>query len=341
MKNLSKIALALGAAITLAACGGGGSSTASNNVNVGGQVTKGPTANAQVCAYLLVNSVKGALIGCTQSLADSSYSLSVPANTEILIEAIGGTYVDEATSVVTPLGTTLVAMTKTGASTNGTDSVVITALTTAATKTDPAGMSMAKYKAHLAKLAALLGISEVDLSKQLSTFSSGNVPTSRYDVVLASISQMIADGKSLDAIITMLKTSTHDSATYTAVADALKKYVSNKSIKVAVSPPTSATSSTKICKVDWSQTKSIDYAFVDGQTPPAPVTTTGTICVVSVPSATSCEGSSSLSAITGANFIFKPVPTASTEVQQCTGTVETYSPPFSCPANEPLCAYPS
>jgi hypothetical protein len=340
MTTFFKHALALVALAAVAACGGGGSNTAANNISVAGQVTKGPTANAQVCAYLLVNSAKGALIGCTQSLADSSYSLSVPASTEILIEAAGGTYIDEATNVVTPLATTLVAMTKTGASTNGTDSVVITALTTAATKTDPVGMSIAKYKAQLAKLAALLGISEVDLSKQLSTFNSSNKPTSRYDVVLASISQMIADGKSLDTIVAMLKTGTHEDATYTAVSDALKKYVSNKGIKIAVSTPTNASSSTKICKVDWSQTFGDDFAIPDVAPQPNRVTT-GTICVVSVPSTTSCEGSSSLSAITGTISIFRSVPTSSSEVQQCTGDVETYSPPFSCPANEPLCAYPS
>jgi hypothetical protein len=333
MKPILKTTLALLTAATLAACGGGGGSGSPTAapVNVTGQVTKGPVSGATVCAFKLVNGAKGDKIACVQSAADSSYTIVVPADTEIVLEASGGNYTDEATGANTVLTNTLASIGKTAGTTAGTDNIVITPLTTAATKTDAAGMNIAKYKAQLVKIAALLGVSEVDLSKQLSTFNAANKPTSKYDVVLGAISQMLADGKSMDEIVAMLKASSLDASTYTTVGAAVKKYVAAKGVTVAVSTPVSATATTKTCKVNWIR-KPQNFQCV---TAPCPADTfveeTGSLCVSAVPIDQACETSSKITWKKGTKGEVHPkMVTSAVEDANCTGSVQAYEVQGAC-----------
>jgi hypothetical protein len=337
MKPILKTTLALLTAATLAACGGGGGSGSPTAapVNVTGQVTKGPVSGATVCAFKLVNGAKGDKIACVQSAADSSYTIAVPADTEIVLEASGGNYTDEATGANTVLTNTLVSMGKTAGTTAGTDNIVITPLTTAASKTDAAGMNIAKYRAQLVKIAALLGVSEVDLSKQLSTFNAANKPTSKYDVVLGAVSQMMADGKSMDDVVAMLKASSLDASTYTTVGAAVKKYVAAKGVTVAVSTPVSAVLATKTCKVDWIKKAmsgicigTLTTAGACGVDLPEE---TGSICVTSVPIEAACGTSSKLTWNKGTKISFptKDITSAS-QVDTCTGTIQPYEVQGAC-----------
>lgn len=89
------------ASAVLVACGGGGGSAepaaASPSSTVSGAVVKGPVAGATVCAYALLPTGKGTSLGCTTSTGEGNYSLTLAHAGDIVVEATGGTYVDEAT----------------------------------------------------------------------------------------------------------------------------------------------------------------------------------------------------------------------------------------------------
>ena len=90
------------AAAALMACGGGSTSSTPVTI-VSGSVVKGPVSGASVCAFDISSGAKGAALGaCAPTDADGLYKLSVPqVSGSVLLEANGGTYIDEVTAVRT------------------------------------------------------------------------------------------------------------------------------------------------------------------------------------------------------------------------------------------------
>ena len=86
------------ASLALSACGGGGSESAAGNsgFTLSGQAVKGPVSGGLVCAYTLQTPRQQ--IACATTDSKSNYQLQLPTGTgEVLLEVIGGSYVDEAT----------------------------------------------------------------------------------------------------------------------------------------------------------------------------------------------------------------------------------------------------
>jgi hypothetical protein len=88
-------------------CGGGGGSSSSSSSDgaeptasgaISGTVTKGPVSGATVTAFAITNGAKGQLVGTATSDSQGAFMLSVADYSgPVMLQATGGTYVDEAT----------------------------------------------------------------------------------------------------------------------------------------------------------------------------------------------------------------------------------------------------
>ncbi len=148
-------------ALALQACGGSDGTTLFT-----GQVIEGPVVGAQVCAYTLATPRE--LIGCTATDASGTYLLDLPQTVgEVLIEATGGTYMDESTC----LTTALVDPMRTVAQTDGTASMVLLTPFTelAFQRATPAGhtvpQNLAAFQVQVGVIESALGITGVTIGQ--------------------------------------------------------------------------------------------------------------------------------------------------------------------------------
>jgi len=105
MKPIATILAGITCALSLAACSGG-SSDSSSTTQVSGSVFAGPAAGSSI----IVKDGSGNVIaGPVTSATDGSYTIAVPTSRvseDLIFEATGGSYTDEATAAPgTPLGT--------------------------------------------------------------------------------------------------------------------------------------------------------------------------------------------------------------------------------------------
>lgn len=212
-RDLRALAAAM-ALSTLAACGGGDGPPApavpaappTASTTISGAVVKGPVSGAQVCAYAVAGSARGPALGnCTTSDASGNYSLAVPAGTGPLwLEALGGTYTDEVTRALSslPAGQPLVALaTANGASVTSMLTPLTTlALNAARAAAGPAGtLDAAAYAAAAAQLRSAFNLpADLDISTTLPAFGTA---LNSHGSALTAISQMVANGTALAAIL--------------------------------------------------------------------------------------------------------------------------------------------
>ena len=222
------LAGALFGAAVLAACGGGGGSSGtasgggSASTTVSGSVVKGPVNGAQVCAYAVAGSARGAAVGsCTTTSATGTYSFSVPVGTGPLwVEATGGTYTDEATSttVTLPAGSPLVNLISAngGAVTSMLTPLTTLALNAARATVGSSGtLDAAAFGAAATQLLSTFNLpSTLDITTTLPGFGSS---INSYGTALTAISQMVANGSTLASILATTSPSTL-AAAYAAAA---------------------------------------------------------------------------------------------------------------------------
>ncbi|MEO5671220.1 MAG: hypothetical protein ABIR26_11060, partial [Ramlibacter sp.] len=99
---LFAVGIGLAAATLITACGGGDDS-APTTTSVSGSVVKGPVSGANVCAYKAISTGKGEQLLCTTSNSTGGYSMDLTYVGDVVIEASGGTYADEATGTTKTL----------------------------------------------------------------------------------------------------------------------------------------------------------------------------------------------------------------------------------------------
>ena len=201
-KNLIAVAaLTIVAAAALAACGGGDTPSAATTV-VSGSVVKGPVTGATVCAFDITSGTKGAAAGaCVPTDADGFYKLSLPqVSGSVLLEANGGTYIDEITAVRTSVtgSSTFTAI----ASTSGSNIVAaITPLTTIAVNAArTAGtLNPAGFKQQVGNVLTAFG-----LDPKLDITTTTPVTSGEPDAhgrALITFSRLIATGSNLSNIL--------------------------------------------------------------------------------------------------------------------------------------------
>jgi hypothetical protein len=201
--------LAFMATVLVAACGGGASLSADpastaplpvKAASLSGSIVKGPVAGAQVCAYALVPSGKGKQLGCANSNPDGTYALELDFEGEVVVEATGGSYTDEASGLTgVPLGAPLQSVTSLGRSANVLHATPLTAL--AFSRALAAGdLSLAAFQAKADLVRNAFGLApEVDLARTLPTVSGGSV--NAYGTALHGLSKMLGMGATLVGIV--------------------------------------------------------------------------------------------------------------------------------------------
>ena len=207
-----------GAVALLAACGGGSGSTAAVASNGGdlvvaalpeatapsatlsGSIVKGPVSGSQVCAYELVSSGKGKQLGCTVTNADGSYSLTLAFEGEVVVEALGGSYTDEATGLTgVPLSAPLTSVTKLGHGPNVLHATPLTALAYARALAT-GSLNLAEFQAKANTVRDAFGLAaDVDLVRTLPTVGTGS--TNPYGAALHGVSKMLGMGATLAGVV--------------------------------------------------------------------------------------------------------------------------------------------
>ncbi len=217
------LTLTLATAATLSACGGGDDAVppaASASTTFSGAIVKGPVNGANVCAYAVAATARGARLGnCTTTDASGNYTLNVPVSAgPVWLEATGGSYLDEATAAVVGLaaGSALTAL----ADANGASvSAYVTPLTTLALNAARAsGASTLDAAAFNQAVVALLNA--LGIAAGLDILHSAPVVTgtlNAYGAALLNISRMVAAGLPLAQILATTQPATLATA-YAAAA---------------------------------------------------------------------------------------------------------------------------
>lgn len=181
----------------LAGCNGGGGATSSS---LNGTIVKGPVDGATVCVYELIPTGKGSRLGCTRTLADGSYALGLAYSGPVIVEATGGTYVDEASGAP---GVALSAPLATAGLLAAEGSfLAATPLTTMALGQAANGgnLSVATFDTEADRIKTAFGLdATVDLARTAPIVSPENANS--YGSVLIGISKMMQGGATLPGIL--------------------------------------------------------------------------------------------------------------------------------------------
>lgn len=173
----------------LTACGGGDTPAAAPaSTTVSGDVVKGPVNGATVT----FKRPDGSVIGTTTTDASGHYSLAIAYTGDVVIEASGGSYTDEASGSATPLATPLRAVLRAN---GGTVTGMVTPLTTLAyTYAFPSGTpaSSSRFNTVAERLATQFNLAGVNLVSTLPVVSGS---TNDYGKVLVAFSQFLQDNE--------------------------------------------------------------------------------------------------------------------------------------------------
>ena len=182
----------------LASCGGGSTPAVATTTSMSGNVVKGPVSGAQVCAYKATPAGKGDQITCTTSAAGGAYTMELSYVGDVVVEATGGSYTDEATGAATTLGQPMqVVVASQGGATVG----VITPLTSAAysvSKGLSGGVTAANFSTAASTVAGYFQLSGVNLATTVPLVAG---TTNNYGQVLKAVSQYIKNGNTLASVL--------------------------------------------------------------------------------------------------------------------------------------------
>jgi hypothetical protein len=212
----ASLALSVLGAAVLASCGGG-DSPAPVSSTVTGSVVKGPVNGATVCAFRAVATGKGDQIKCTTTTSTGAYTLDMDYAGDVVIEATGGTYTDEATGASASLTTPMqVVVNAQGTATVG----VITPLTAAAfsvSKGLAGGVSSANFASAANTVATQFQLPGVNLA---TTLPSVTGTLNDYGRILRAVSQYVANGNTLASFVAFNTPQTLQTGFATAYATA-------------------------------------------------------------------------------------------------------------------------
>jgi len=209
-RSLVVMLLVVVSAVLISQCGGGGGGGGSAppapaTSSLSGVAAKGLLSGATVTAYALdASGVKGSALGSTTTDAHGAYMINVGQYTgNVLLEASGGSYTDEATNQ-SKTNTALLRAAVTNVS--GSVNAAITPLTEIAVK--KAGtLTATNIDAANALLSNMIGGTNIitTMPADVLTSSASSTAGKNYGLMLAAISQMVSSG------------------TATSVADAITK----------------------------------------------------------------------------------------------------------------------
>lgn len=205
---LSRISMTVATATLLllgAGCGGGGDLVAGGVGSGGtgfiaGVVTAGPLNNGALTAYAVANGQIGSRIGTARTDANGNYSMSIGSYAgPVLIQASGGSYIDEATGVATPMAagdvmTIVMPTVAAGATTSGIQITPITSMAQARAEQMAGGMTDTNIAAANSALGNYFSISDILHVQPMNPLVSGSgvsasTDARHYGIALAAMSQ--------------------------------------------------------------------------------------------------------------------------------------------------------
>lgn len=218
MKSIATLACAALCAF-LTACGGGGGGGGSSGI--GGGVVKGPVSGSTVCAYAVSAGAKGPLLrvtaapgaggtisgGCYVTDASGAYGFLLPPgfSGDVILEAQGGLFCTTevavaggacASGTLVNLGTA-VMRSAVSVPSDGTASVYVTPLTTAAVDATSGTFSASAFGVRFTAIASqVLGTG--------SGVTPSSQPTTSTQPYLSVVGNYLAGGGSLDAAVASL-----------------------------------------------------------------------------------------------------------------------------------------
>jgi len=212
--------------LCLCGCGGGGSSSgdsasaASEQFSVSGVVHKGPVQDASVSAYRVDGNGRGSLLGSATTAEDGGFSIDYQDYSgPVWLEAINGSYRDEASGSNTPLTTPLRAVV---ASTD--DPVTLSPLTDIAVRLMDSFTvgEISRVNADVSALfftgdsgtatVSITGTRPLDLQDgDVVTGTGATAEAVDYGLVLAGLSHyMVSNGVDLEGLLTLLASDAAD-----------------------------------------------------------------------------------------------------------------------------------
>lgn len=223
--GVAAVALSL---VLLVACGGGGGSSSDGSSGtpppvqgtISGTATKGPVAGATVTAYAISGGSPGSKITSTTTDAQGHFTLAMGAHAgSVMLQMVGGTYTDEATSGTMPMApgdvmTAVMPAMTAGATLSGVQITPLTSMAQAMAQHLSGGMTDANVVSansavgHYFMIADILHDSPID---PLVT-GSGNAASQdaiNYAMVLASMSQL-AQAQGMTSSSAMVTAMTND-----------------------------------------------------------------------------------------------------------------------------------
>lgn len=184
----------------LAGCGGGGggggSTAGGTSTIVSGYAVKGPISGGVVTLYAInSNGLKGNALGSGRTASDGYYAINIGAYTgNIIVEVVGGSYIDEATSASVNNSTLRAAV----ASVNGSTTVSVTPLTEIAVINAGNTLTQSSISTANSLVSNMIGginiISTTPVDATNISSQGATQVKKDYGLALAAVSQMIADG---------------------------------------------------------------------------------------------------------------------------------------------------
>ncbi|MBZ0157059.1 MAG: hypothetical protein K8I29_12715 [Alphaproteobacteria bacterium] len=198
-KRMAMFFLAGVTGVLLVSCGGGGGTTSSaeattttgSDTIVNGIVSKGPVSGATVNGYAIENGGKGRLLGSAMTGQNGAFTMNMGQyNGPMLLEAYGGSYVDEATGVSTDMGTMIFRTAMENVSGNTT--MALTPMTEMAVQYMNGNYSDQMMTTANQVMGSAFGVSDIvrTLPKEVGTASTtGQENETYYGLMLAAMSR--------------------------------------------------------------------------------------------------------------------------------------------------------
>jgi len=203
--RIQLIAAMTAGALLTTACGGGGTSVASNVGSggtgfVSGVVTKGPLGNASVTAYSISGGQMGATIGSTMTDTNGNFNMGIGSYAgPVMLQVSGGSYKDEATGTTMSMaqGDVITAIMPTIAANSNTAGIQVTPVTGMAqtlAQSMTGGMTDANIASANAAMGSYFSVSDVLHVAPMNPLVPGSGTSAsqdarNYGMTLAAVSQ--------------------------------------------------------------------------------------------------------------------------------------------------------
>lgn len=191
------------AALAVGGCGGGsgGDSTVpalmGNAGTISGNVVKGPVSGASVSAFRVVNGVTGSLLASATTDAQGGFTMAMGDYAgPVMLQASGGSYVDEATGLPMRMGASdaMTAVIPAGGAMSGVQMTPLTSMAQAMAQHMPGGLSTENIVSANGAVGGYFAVDDIVHTPPMNPLVAGSGASAtrssmNYGMTLAAMSQ--------------------------------------------------------------------------------------------------------------------------------------------------------